>query len=198
MNARFYDRLAATVSIALLVLLAAGSYFLAEVAQRFVQTAGSTDGRDVADAFGEGVVLMRLNETGEPVFRMTADRLEHFRRSDSTVYFRPALATLDPSQPRVTVAAVRGYSQADSRETRLEGDVQLDRLANAGEPALRISTDFVRIFSDSEVVLTDRPVRISRGDSTLTGTGMEFDNRARRLRVDAQAKAVWTAERRNP
>lgn len=196
MNARFYDRLAATVSIGLLLMLAGGSYFLAEVAQRFIQPGAVREGPDVADAFGEAVVLMRLNAEGEPVFRMSAQRLEHFRRSDTTTYLRPALATLEAGQAHLTVTAIRGSSRGESRETQLEGDVRFRRPGNAGEPALLIRTESVRVFSDTEIALTDRPVAITRGQSTLTGTGMEFNNRARTLRVDAAAKAVWSPEQR--
>lgn len=196
MNARFYDRLAATVSIALLLMLAGGSYFLAEVAQRFIQPGAVREGPDVADAFGEAVVLMRLNAAGEPVFRMSAERLEHFRRSDITTYSRPALATLEAGQSHLTVTAMRGSSRGESRETQLEGDVRFVRPAKAGEPALLIRTESVRVFSDTEIALTDRPVAITRGQSTLTGTGMEFNNQARTLRVDSAAKAVWSPEQR--
>lgn len=194
MNARFYDRLAAAISISLLILLAAGTYFLAEVAQRLVIPTAPREGPDVADAFGENIVLMRLNAAGEPVFRMTAERLEHFRRSDLTTYTRPSLSTIDPGTPEMTVTALSGRSQADSGETALEGDVRFERAASASEPAITIRTDFVRVLSDTETLLTDRPVRVTRGASTLTGTGMQFNNRARSLRVDADAKAVWSAE----
>ena len=198
MNSRFYDRLAAAVSIALLLVLAAGSYFLAEMAHRFVQSGPAREDSEIADAFGEGVLLLRINDRGEPAFRMSAERMEHFRRSDTTAYTRPTMSTLEPDRPRVTVKAQRGVSAGDSQETLLEGDVQLDRPSSDLAPAMRIRTEFARVFSDSEIALTDRPVTVTRGDSTLTGTGMEFNNRTRTLRVDADARAVWASEKRRP
>jgi lipopolysaccharide export system protein LptC len=198
MNPRFYDRLAAAVSIGLLLMLAAGSYYLAEIAQRFVMPRLVQDTTDIADAFGENVLLLRLNDRGEPAFRMSADRMEHFRRSDTTRYTRPTMVSLDPAQPRVTVTALRGQSVRESQETILEGSVQLDRPGTAIDPPMQIRTEFARVFSDRELAVTDRPVVVTRGQSTLTGTGMEFNNRARTLRVDAEARGVWVSERRNP
>ena len=198
MNPRFYDRLAAAVSIGLLLTLAAGSYYLSEIAQRFVMPGLVQDTADIADAFGENVLLLRLNERGEPAFRMSADRMEHFRRSDTTRYTRPTMVSLDPAQPRVTVTALRGQSVRESQETILEGSVQLDRPGTAIDPPMQIRTEFARVFSDRELAVTDRPVVVTRGQSTLTGTGMEFNNRARTLRVDAEARGVWVSERRNP
>lgn len=198
MNPRFYDRLAAAVSIGLLLTLAAGSYYLSEIAQRFVMPGLVQDTADIADAFGENVLLLRLNDRGEPAFRMSADRMEHFRRSDTTRYTRPTMVSLDPAQPRVTVSALRGQSVRESQETILEGSVQLDRPGTAVDPPMQIRTEFARVFSDREVAITDRPVVVTRGQSTLTGTGMEFNNRARTLRVDSEARGVWVSERRNP
>ena len=198
MNPRFYDRLAAAVSVGLLLTLAAGSYYLSEIAQRFVMPGLVQDTADIADAFGENVLLLRLNDRGEPAFRMSADRMEHFRRSDTTRYTRPTMVSLDPAQPRVTVTALRGQSVRESQETILEGSVQLDRPGTAIDPPMQIRTEFARVFSDREVAITDRPVVVTRGQSTLTGTGMEFNNRARTLRVDSEARGVWVSERRNP
>ena len=113
MNPRFYDRLAAAVSVGLLLTLAAGSYYLSEIAQRFVMPGLVQDTTDIADAFGENVLLLRLNDRGEPAFRMSADRMEHFRRSDTTRYTRPTMVSLDPAQPRVTVTAVGARKPGD-------------------------------------------------------------------------------------
>jgi lipopolysaccharide export system protein LptC len=198
LNARLYDRLAAAVSVGLLLVLAAATYYLAEVAHRFTLPRDPQITPDVADAFGEQVLLLRLNDRGEPAFRMSAERMEHFRKTDTTRYSSPTMVSLDPAQPRVTVTARQGRSARESEETVLEGDVRLDRPATATEPAMRITTEFARVFTEREVAVTDRPVVITRGQSTLTGTGMEFNNRDRTLRIDSEARGVWVSERRKP
>lgn len=198
MNARLYDRLAAAISVGLLVTLAAATYYLAQVAQQFALPNESRVAPDVADAFGEKVLVLRLNDRGEPAFRMTAERMEHFRPSDTTRYSSPTMISLDPTQPRITVTARQGQSVRESQETVLEGNVRLDRPATATEPAMRITTEFARVFTDREVAVTDHPVVITRGQSTLTGTGMEFNNRDRTLRIDSEARGIWVSERLKP
>ena len=42
------------------------------------------------------------------------------------------------------------------------------------------------------VARTDRPVRIERNGSVLTGVGMEFNNAARSLTVDSRVRGTWT------
>ncbi len=198
MNARLYDRLAAAISVGLLVVLAAATYYLAQVAQQFALPSASRAAPDVADAFGEKVLVLRLNDRGEPAFRMTAERMEHFRPSDTTRYTSPTMISLDPTQPRITVTARRGQSVRESQETVLEGNVRLDRPATSTDPAMRITTEFATVFTDREVAVTDHPVVITRGQSTLTGTGMEFNNRDRTLRIDSEARGIWVSERLKP
>ena len=182
----------------LLLVLAAATYYLAQVAERFTLPHDVRIAPDVADAFGEKVLVLRLNERGEPAFRMTAERMEHFRPSDTTRYTSPTMVSLDPLQPRITVTARQGQSVRESQETVLEGNVRLDRPPTATEPAMRITTEFARVFTDREVAVTDHPVVITRGQSTLTGTGMEFNNRDRTLRIDSEARGIWVSERRKP
>lgn len=198
MTTRLYDRLAAAISVGLLLVLAAATYYLAQVAERFTLPHDVRIAPDVADAFGEKVLVLRLNERGEPAFRMTAERMEHFRPSDTTRYTSPTMVSLDPLQPRITVTARQGQSVRESQETVLEGNVRLDRPPTATEPAMRITTEFARVFTDREVAVTDHPVVITRGQSTLTGTGMEFNNRDRTLRIDSEARGIWVSERRKP
>jgi lipopolysaccharide export system protein LptC len=198
LTARLYDRLAAAISVGLLLVLAAATYYLAQVAERFTLPHDVRIAPDVADAFGEKVLVLRLNERGEPAFRMTAERMEHFRPSDTTRYTSPTMVSLDPLQPRITVTARQGQSVRESQETVLEGNVRLDRPPTATEPAMRITTEFARVFTDREVAVTDHPVVITRGQSTLTGTGMEFNNRDRTLRIDSEARGIWVSERRKP
>ena len=56
----------------LLLSLAAGTYYLAELAERFIKPERARVAPDLPDAFAEGVVLLRLNEQGAPVFRMSS------------------------------------------------------------------------------------------------------------------------------
>ena len=50
-----------------------GAAVIAEVAHRFTLPRDAQITPDVADAFGEQVLLLRLNDRGEPAFRMSAD-----------------------------------------------------------------------------------------------------------------------------
>lgn len=191
MTPRVYDRLAAGISVTLLLILAAGTYFLAQFSLR---DTGPTTARALThdpDYFVEDVVFTRINTHGDPVFRVSATRMLHYPDDQSSDFERPVLVSLDPQKPRVTVRADRGSTSADGKETVLAGDVVLVRDAGANEPAMTIRTERATVYSETEIARTDQPVRIERGDSVLTGIGMEFNNAARSLRVDSRVQLTW-------
>jgi lipopolysaccharide export system protein LptC len=193
MNSRLYDRLAALVSLVLLVGLGLFTYYLAAVADRQQR---QTDARPSTepDYFVEGLALITMNESGAPSFRLEAERLRHYGEDDSTEFVRPRLVSLDPGRPRVVVVAERGRVSNDGNEAHLFGNVVITRAATAGAAAMRAETDYAVVLPDRDLVRTDRPVRIVQGGNTLTGVGMELDNKARQLRLDSQVRAVWQAD----
>lgn len=186
------DRISAGVSIALAITLAAGSFYLAQVADRLSQDPPGRVSGDQPDAYAEGVMLNRTGKTGEAAFLLTARRLEYFRGDDSTLLHQPVLTSLDPSQPQVVLSARSGRSYAGGGEVVLDGEVRLVREAGQDQPEMTIDTERAVVLPDTEIARTDRPVVVRRGADRLTGTGMEFNNAARTLRVDSEVRASFT------
>lgn len=193
MRQRQYDRIAAGISILLLAGLAAVSFYLAELSSQFERRSMEHGPTHEPDYFVEKLALTRLDKAGNPVFRMSAERMLHYPDDDSSEFERPVLVSLDPGKPLVTLRAERGRATSGGQQTHLYDAVQLTRAAQAGDPALRIDTDYVLLLPDENLARTDRPVHIAWGESTLTGVGMEFDNAARVLKVQSKVRGVWAA-----
>lgn len=193
MKQRAYDRIAAVFSVALLAGLAGVSYYLAELATRLDRQTATRGPAHEPDYFVEGFALTRTNGRGEPTFRMSAARMNHYPDDDSTDFDHPVLVSLDPARPLVTVHADRGTASSAGQQTHLHGNVRLTRAAQADRPELRIDTDHVLLLPEEDVARTDRPVKITYGASSLTGEGMEFDNAARVLQVRSNVQGVWAS-----
>lgn len=193
MSTRWIDRLAGWFSIVLLGVLAAGSYYLAELAQRADGPRAGARPSDKPDYFVEHFVVTRLNPAGVPVARLSAERLEHFPVDDSVRYRLPVLVSLDADKPRVELRAERGESDAGGRLTKLSGAVVLTRAADGDRAELRVETDYAEILSEPEIARTDRRVVVTQGASSLTGVGMEFDNAARVLTVASRVQGRWVS-----
>lgn len=191
MTRRGWDSVAAALSILLLATLAAGTWYLAVISARGADEARAGYAPGEPDYFLENAVFTRINALGEPVFRMSADRVLHFPDDGSSTYEMPYLVSVDPAKPRLTLQAHQGRSNSDGSETLLTGDVVMVREQTASEPTMTIRTEAVTLFSETEIARTGLPVRIERGQSVLTGVGMEFDNAARSLKVDSRVSLTW-------
>ncbi|MGB7180414.1 MAG: LPS export ABC transporter periplasmic protein LptC [Burkholderiaceae bacterium] len=190
MQARLYDRLSAFLSVVFLLVLGAGTYYLAAWATRDGSPAIQTRTND-PNIFVEGVSLTRTNESGIPVFEMSADSMRHYPIDGSSKFERPRLVSVDPQRPVLTLTADQAITSVEGKETVLSGHVVLTRPAIGDKPALIIRTDQLTLIGDSEIARTTAPVSIVEGDARLTATGMEFDNLTRDIRLFSQVRGVW-------
>ena len=191
MNGRLYDRLAALVSLVLLGGLGLFTFYLAELADRQQAPTATRKLTHDPDYFVERLALIKMNDRGEPSFRLEATQLRHFPDEDTTEFVAPRLVSLDPGKPRVVVVADRGEATSGAEETHLRGNVVITRAATGDSPELRVDTDYALVLNDEDIVRTDRPVRITHGPNLLTGVGMELNNAVSQLRVDSQVRALW-------
>lgn len=198
MKMRREDRVSAAVSIVIALGLAAGSLYLARIAERAPESAGSRGGTDQPDSFAESVRVNRTRADGSPAFLLTAQRIEYFRGDDSTLLHQPVLTSLDTTQAEVRLRASTGRSLKGSSEILLIGDVFLERASDQQTPKMTIATEWAQVLTDAEIARTDRPIEVRRGTDVLTGVGMEFNNAARTLRVDHQVRATFFPAPRKP
>ena len=189
MNARFYDRLAAMMSVVFLVVLGAGTYYLAAWANRDTSPAIQTKTND-PDVFVHGVSLTRTGANGEPIFQMSAASMEHFPFDGSSKFEQPRLVSLDGDKPKVTLTADQAIASANGEQTELTGNVVLERQSTADKPRLVIKTERITLLSENQIARTDAKVEIEQGAARLMGTGMEFDNLSRNLSLSSQVRGV--------
>jgi len=192
-NPRLYDRLAAFASITFLLILAAGTYYLAVWVSRDAQSPVVVRSNE-PDVFVEGVSLTRVGANGEPVFQMSAASMLHFPIDGSSLFQDPILISLDENRPTMTVRADSARASASGKSTVLEGAVILERQGYESNPRLRVLTERLTLTADNEIAQTDLPVRIEHGEAILTGTGMQFDNLKRTLRLLAAVNANWPGD----
>jgi lipopolysaccharide export system protein LptC len=189
-DARLYDRLAAALSLAFLVVLGAGTYYLAAWATRDQSPAIQTRTND-PDVFVEGVSLTRTDSGGTPIFQMSAQSMRHFPFDDSSEFERPRLVSLDPGRPQLTMSADRAIASAEGKETVLSGNVTITRPAGPEKPALTVKTERLTLLAENEIARTNEKVEILQGAARLTAVGMEFDNVTRDLRLFSQIRGLW-------
>jgi lipopolysaccharide export system protein LptC len=173
--------------VILMALLAAATLWI----ERLVQPEGSAPTRaprHVSDFEAEGFTLTQINREGQADTMLSATKGTHFADDGTTHLENPRLRQVRPGMSAVEVKARRGTVDRDGNQVELYDSVTATRAARADEPATRLDTSLLRIHVDRETADTTATVRLVRGESTLEGTGMLFDNKSGQLTLESRVR----------
>lgn len=168
------DRAASLFPLAMLVLLAALTFWLNRVIQ-----GDNPRGplRHDPDYWVERFEVRRFDVDGNLQHTVVADKLVHFPDDDTTVITAPHLTY--HRQPPTEIFARRANVGRDGKEVNLIDDVRIVRHgASRKSAATVLTTRTLKVFPDEERGHTDDAVVITQGKSILKGDGLDFDNRS--------------------
>jgi lipopolysaccharide export system protein LptC len=57
-----------------------------------------------------------------------------------------------------------------------------------GDPEMTLTTTFLHVIPDKDLVMTDREVTLTHGNSTVNSVGLEFNNKTRQLKLLSNVK----------
>ena len=188
----------AVLPLTILLLLALLTFWL----DRTVELSSSRPASPIThepDYVVDKFVIQRLSETGDPHYVLSSARMVHYPDDDSSHLEFPKLVQAQPGKPETHVSAKRGLVSSDGKEVRLYENVELFRAAEktsqgAGEE-MRVRTEYLRVLPDSDRADTHERVRIEQGKTVLSGTGMLFDNRYRRIDLQSAVSVVFERKR---
>ena len=121
------------------------------------------------------------NRDGKVETVVSAAKMLHFPDDDSTELAAPRVLQSRAEQPRITVRADRGQVSREGDEIFLYDNVVLVREADEARPEARMTTSFLHILRDKNLVRTDRDVLFEEPGRSLKGHGMEYFNATREL-----------------
>jgi lipopolysaccharide export system protein LptC len=167
------DRGAALFPLAMLVLLAALTFWLNRVIQGDNPRGPQ---RHDADYWVETFEVRRFDINGKLQHTLVADKLLHYADDDTTIVTAPHVTY--HQAPPAELRARMGYVGKDGKEIDLVDNVHVVRhAATKGAPSTVLDTQTLKIFPDEERGNTKAPVLITQGLSVMNGIGLEFDNR---------------------
>ncbi len=153
-----------------------------------------------ADYIVQKFSLTRLGEDGQPRYTLSSSRMVHYPDDDTSHLEFPRLVQAQPGKPDTHVRADRGLVSSDGREVQLFNNVELfkqgDRTASKNEDDVRVTTSYLRAIPDDDKIVTPERVVIEQGNSRLTGTGMDYDNRYRNIRLQSAVRGTFEARRK--
>jgi len=177
-GAAMRDRIASLIAIVLLALVAATSYWYSRSLRSSPEPEAA---RPPVDADADQVTLIQFDSEGRAKYKLFADRMTHYARTDDMDLVNPRLVSLRPDEPRIEAVSRDAHTDNGGERIRMSGDVVLTRASPAGEPPLRLSTELLLAQPDEDRYWTDRPVRVDRGADSIQAHGMQLDSVARHV-----------------
>lgn len=188
------DRAATWFPIALLLFLAALTYWLNQSVQA---PAGKRDGstRHDPDYIIEKFSAVKLGPDGNPQHALVAEKMTHYPDDDTTELERPHFIAYPVGGPTLEIMADRGFLSSNGERADFTGNVRAIRAAHGNRSQLTVTTEFLRVFPDREYAVTNRPVRIEDAHMRVDAIGLELDNQARTLKLLSHVKTRYEKAR---
>ena len=186
MNTRraLIDRLVSWSPVLLLGAFAALTYWLdaqIEVGNRKFDGSGRHD----TDVYIQNFRAVSLDPQGRVRQALTAKLARHFPDDDTTELESPHITFSDPGKPQLTVSSDHAMITGDRENAFFSGNVKGVREAtgtDANSSEVTLTSDYLHVIPKDDRVITDKPVTIEDARGIISATGMEFDNRSKKLK----------------
>ncbi len=179
--------------LALMIALALGSFWLLEVMRRAINDVTPKAARTEPDFYVENFNYVKLSPSGQAQYHFSGARLTHNPQDDSYDIQQPVVSNISPGQAPMTMRSERAHVNSDNSEVRMYENVHIDRPASAQSGHLHITSDYMLLLPDDEIMKTDKAVVITLDQSRLTGVGMFANNATREFSLASNVHGTYQA-----
>ncbi len=178
----------------LIALLAGASYWLLQLHLPPSRSSAPQVKMHRPDYFAEHFSITLLDQTGATQYRINAAKMVHYEDNDNTDVVLPAVRAFVAGQPDVTSFAKRGKINGNGSILDLYGDAHVRRAQGDQDPALEADSQHFRFLINDDIVQTDQSVKLKRGASIVTASGMSYNNLTRVVKLVGQVRGVIAAD----
>ena len=134
---------------------------------------------------------------------LVAKRAQHYPDDDTTTLDAPEIAFTDPDKPRLDVTADHAKITGDREHAYFEGHVKAVREASTDaegktEGPVTFVSEFLHVIPKEDRIVTDRPVTITDPRGTINSTGLEYDNKAKTLKLRSRVSGQLQPQSKSP
>ncbi|MCP3722211.1 LPS export ABC transporter periplasmic protein LptC [Paraburkholderia sp. CNPSo 3272] len=182
MNQKF--RLTSLVPLVCVAALAGFTWWLLQAVQPREKEAAPRPPTHTPDYFADNFSVSELDQSGATQYRLTATHMVHYEDDENSDLTNPAVRAFQPGKPIVTATGLRGTVNADASIVNLYDNARILRAAGAGDPEMQADSEHFKVLVNDDVILTEKPVKLRRGQSVMTATsGMNYNNVSRVIQL---------------
>jgi lipopolysaccharide export system protein LptC len=192
-----WDRLALFLPVALMGVLALGTYWLVRSTPGISEPRPEQAKRHEPDYFIEKFAVKTFDANGRLKSEVIGGLARHYPDTDTLEVDRVRMRNFNDKGQLTTASANRALSNADGSEVQLMGNAMVVREATLdkdGRPTLPMSFhgEFLHVFMDTEQFKSHMPVELSRGRDRFSADRMTFDNFDGALELQGRVRGVLT------
>ncbi|TDV18413.1 LPS export ABC transporter periplasmic protein LptC [Paraburkholderia caballeronis] len=189
MNQKF--RLTSLIPLVAVALLAGATWWLLQATLPREAQAPEHPKAHTPDYFADNFSVTELDQSGATQYRLTATHMVHYEDNEYSDLTNPAVRAFQPGKPIVTATGRRGTVNADASIVDLFDEARILRAAGYGDPQMQADSEHFRVLVNDDVILTEKPVKLQRGQSVMTATaGMNYNNVTRVIQLHGNVRGA--------
>lgn len=149
------------------------------------------------DYFADNFAVTMLSVTGATKYRLNANTMLHYEDDQNTDLTNPALRAFTPGEPIITATAKRGVVNSDGSIVDLYDTARIVREPGPADPPMQADSEHFRVLANEDIVETEKPVKLLRGESLATANGMVYTNTTRHAELLGQVRGSIAASQLN-
>ena len=183
------SRLPSWFPLVLLILLATLTFWLDRAVQ---PPAPARDGssRHDPDYVVENFSATRMGLDGAPRYTLSAKKMLHYPDDDTTHLEQPRFVNTEPAKPALRAKADQAKLSSNGEDIYLTGNVVVLREAGDGRDRTTMTTSYLHIIPDEDIIKTDKAATITGEKSVINTVGMVVNNRARIMQLLSRVRIV--------
>jgi len=192
-----WDRVSIYVPIAMMGLMALGTYWLVENSPKAEKPVVQRPVRHEPDYFMKDFSVTTFVESGRLKSEVFGAAARHFPDTDMLEIDQIRIRSFDDQGRLTTATANRALTNDDASVVELFGNALLVREAQPDPsgnmlPRIEFRGEYLHANTDTERVKSNKPVQLRRGNDVFVGDTMDFDNINQILVMQGRVKGVIT------
>jgi len=175
------DRLSIYLPVAVMGVLALGSYWLVRSTPPPVTPTVAQPVQHESDYFMRDFAVRTFDADGKLKSEIFGVEGRHYPDTDTLEIDKPRIRSISEDGNLITATANRGLSNGDGTEVQLFGNAIVTRAPTVDKsgrpvPKMEFRGEFLHANTQTEHVLSNKPVVLTRGEDRFTADSMDYDN----------------------
>lgn len=187
---RTLDRLTIYLPLFLFAILALGSWWLVRSVPELMPPGLDPQLRQDPDFRLDQFTVKSFDASGQLTREISGQSATHFPATKSLHIEGVRILTENEVGTRLTAQAKKGISREAEQQVTLSGEATAVRQADKHSPRVELRGETLTAWLQEERLVSDQPVRITRGTDVFSAQTMNFDVRSGQYELQGQVRAV--------